>query len=90
MRNSEQIEISIENTKEDIKKVVEFMEFTLSSNLQQEIKNDFKNRLTSELSWLYQIIDDEENAINFLNEVEEAKADNYRKYEVNENTFNNE
>lgn len=64
MRTQEQIENSIEETETEIKRVVEFMEFTLNSKLQADIKADFSKRLNNELEWLYNIRDEEAEALH--------------------------
>lgn len=63
MRTQEQIENSIEETEHEIKRVVEVNEFILTSKIESDIKREFSKRLNSELEWLYNIRDEEQEAL---------------------------
>lgn len=63
MRTTEQIQISVEDTQTEIKRVAEFLELTLNSKIDSSIKSEFQKRLSTELEWLYNIKDEEEEAL---------------------------
>lgn len=64
MRTNEQIEVSIEDTQTEIKRVAEFLEVTLNSKIDSSLKTEFSKRLNSELEWLYNIKAEEEQALS--------------------------
>lgn len=86
MRTIDEIEISIEETETEIKRVTEFLEFTLSSRIDSSIKAEFSKRLNSELEWLYNIKEEEQEALSYQeNSLEMAIQEDIEKRHANKN-----
>lgn len=85
MKTTEQIEVTIEDLTADIKRLNEFLEYTLNSKLDSEIKREFAHRLEKEIEWFEQIKQDEIDALNYKDLAEEIEFEEYRlkKFEKN-------
>lgn len=76
-KSIDRIEVAIEDTTAELKRLTEFLEFTLNSRLDSEIKREFSNRLEKEIEWLEQIRQEDSEALSFFDmaidrEIEEA------------------
>ena len=78
MKTTEQIEVTIEDLTADIKRLNEFLEYTLNSKLDGEIKREFAHRLENEIEWFEQIKQDEIDALNYRDYCQDIEFEEYR------------
>ena len=62
IRSIGSIEIAIEDTENEIKRVAEFLIFVADSKINSDLKTEFSNRLKSELNFLYSIKEEQEES----------------------------
>lgn len=78
MRTQEQIQISIEETEHELKKLNEVLVFVMDSKLEGDVKKDITKRIESEIVWLEQIKGDEQEALRMSDIAFEMAFEDYR------------
>jgi len=77
-RSQDMIEVSIEDNERQIELIQHECKKIEDSELPQDIKNEFVNRLFHEIEWIEQINEDDKQALTFMDDKVNAQMEEFK------------